>query len=138
MIEFVSIISIFLLLFIEIALTVLCVRKILAFELKINEAHVKMLESAKKALEINDEIQNSIKKINKIFKILSNKKLYQIKKLVMMTIDIIQVIILIKSFDFSKGAKKINYKLLKNIAYARIIQQIFKKFLDFAQNLCAI
>lgn len=138
MLEFFTTLSIILLIFVEIAVTVFLCKKMQAFEAKIDEIHLKMLEGAKKVLEINEEIQKTIKKVNKIIKIISNKKLHQIKRLVMMIIDIIQVIMLIKSFNLAKGAKKINFKLLKNVAYAKIAQQVIKKFLDFAHNLCAI
>lgn len=138
MLEFISTLSIFLLIFVEIALTIFCVKKLQALEIKINELHLKMLEGAKKVLEVNDEVQKIIQKVNKIIKIISNKKLHQVKRLIMMTIDVIQVIMLLKSLNLSKGVKSINFKLLKNVAYARIAQQIIRKFMDFAQNLCAI
>lgn len=138
MLEFISTLSIFLLIFVEIILTVFCVKKLQFFEAKVDEIHLKMLEGAKKVLEVNDEIQKIIIKTNKIIKIILNKKLHQIKRMIMMIIDIIQVIMLIKSFNLAKGARKINFKLLKNLAYARVIQQVLRKFLDFAQNLCAI
>ncbi|MBR5304516.1 MAG: hypothetical protein IKU37_06790 [Candidatus Gastranaerophilales bacterium] len=138
MLEFISTLSIFLLIFVEIVLTIFCIKKLHFFENKVNEIHVKMLERAQKLIEINDEIQKNLKKINKIIKIVSNKRFYQIKRLIMMIIDVVQVIMLVKSLNFAKGAKIIDYKLLKNIAYARIVQQVIRKFLDFAQNLCAI
>ena len=138
MLEFITTLSIFLLIFVEIILTIFCVKKLQVFEAKVDEIHLKMLESSKKVLEINDEVQQTIKKLNKIIKIISNKRLHQVKRLIMITIDIVQVILLVKSLNLSKGAKTINFKLLKNIAYARVAQQILRKFLDFAQNLCAI
>lgn len=133
MLEFITTLSILLLIFIEIVLTIFCVKKLQAFEIKIDEINLKMLEGAKKVLEINDEIQKIIKKINKIIRILSNKKLHQAKRMIMMTIDVIQVIMLIKSFDLAKGKKKINFKLLKNVAYARITQQVLRKFLEIGR-----
>lgn len=127
-----------LLIFIEIIFTVFCVKKLCALEIKVNEIHVKMLDGARKILEINDEIRNIIQKTNKIIKILANKRLHQIRRIIMYTIDIVQVIILIKSLNLQKGKKALNFKILKNLAYAKIIQQIIKKILDFTQNLCAI
>jgi len=138
MLEIISTLSIILLIFVEIALTVFCVKKIQAFEEKVNEFHLKMLEKATEILKINDEIRTTLKKINKVVKIITNKKLHQIRRIVMMTIDIIQVIILLKSLNLSKGIKSIDFKVLKKVAYAKVGQQIIKKFLDFAQNLCAV
>ncbi len=127
-----------LLIFIEIIFTVFCVKKLCKFEIQVNEIHAKMLDGARKILEINDEIRNIIQKTNKIIKILANKRLHQIRRIIMYTIDIVQVIILIKSLNLQKGKKALNFKILKNLAYAKIIQQIIKKILDFTQNLCAI
>ena len=136
--DFIYTFSIILLIFVEIFTTVFCVKKLLKYETKVDETHVKMLEKAKEILEINDEIQKTIVKINKVIRILSNKKLHQIKNIIMMTLDIIQVVILIKSLNFSKGIKSINFKTLQKLAYAKIGHQVAKKVLDFAQNLCAI
>ncbi|MBQ4646446.1 MAG: hypothetical protein IJB79_03775 [Candidatus Gastranaerophilales bacterium] len=105
---------------------------------KVDQIHIKMLEGAKKAFEINDEIRKTIKKINKIVKLLANERLHQIKRIIMMIVDTIQIIILLRSLDLTKGAKKIDYNMLKKLAFAKIIQQALKKFLDFAHNLCAI
>ena len=138
MLDFVSTLSIFLLIFVEIIFTVFCVKKIQLCEKYVDEIHLKMLEKAKKILEINDEISKTLKKINKVIRILNNKKLHQIKRFVMMSIDIVQTVILIKSLNIKKGTKIINYSVLKKIAFAKVIQQIIRKILDSAQNLCAI
>lgn len=138
MLEFIVTLSIFLLIFVEIALTIFLCKKLLAFEVKIDEIHIKMFEKAKQILEINDEIKKAISKTNKIIRIISNKKLHQIRRIIMMTIDIIQAVMFFKSLDLSKGSKSINFKMLRNLAYAKVIQQVIKRFIDFAQNLCAI
>ncbi|MBQ9150314.1 hypothetical protein IJX73_05225 [bacterium] len=126
------------LIILEIVVAFFAIKGLIRLENKVNKIHITMLEKAKQILEINDEIRKVLSKINKVMRILTNKKLYQIKKIVMMSLDIIQLITLIKTFKLSKGLKSIDYNLLKKLAYARIGQQILKKALDFAQNLCAI
>ena len=69
---------------------------------------------------------------------MTNKRFHQIRRIIMMTIDIIQVVILLKSLNLSKGLKSIDIRVLKKLAYAKIGQQALKKLLDFAQNLCAV
>ena len=127
-----------LLIFFEIIFTVFCVKKLISFEIRVNEIHVAMLEKAKKFFEINDEVRKVVKKLNKFMRIITNKKFHQIRKILMMSLDIIQVIILLKSLNLSKGLKSINFETLKKVAYARIGQQLIRKFLNFAQNLCAV
>lgn len=138
MLDIISTFSICLLIIVEIILTVFCVKKICFLENCVDEIHLKMLEKAKEILELNDEINKILKKINKVIRIISNKKFHQIKRLIMMIIDIIQMIFLLKSLNLSKGLKSVDFKLLRKIAYLKVGQQIFKKVLDFAQNLCAI
>ena len=138
MLNLITTLSIFLLIIFEIIVTVFCVKRLIKTEQYIDEVHIVMLEKAKIILEINDEIQKTIKKINKIIKFISNKKLLQTKRILMMAIDIIQIILLVKSLNLSKGAKSVNYKMLKNLAYAKIGQETIRKILDFTQNLCAI
>ena len=127
-----------LLIFFEIIFTVFCVKKLISLEIKVNEIHIKTLEGGKKLLETIDETRKVIKKINKVIRILANKRLHQIKRIIMMTIDIIQVIILLKSLKTAKNLKTINFSLLKNLAIARVGQEVLKKILASFENFCAI
>ena len=138
MLKLISTLSLYLLIIFEIIFTVFCVKKLLSFEKYIDEIHVKMLEGAKRVLEINDEVQATIKKINKIIKAISNKKFHQIKRIIMTIADIVQIIVLLKTLNIKKGIKEIDFKVLRKLAVARVSSQIVKKLLDFAQNLCAI
>jgi hypothetical protein len=138
MLEYISIFSILLLIIFEIIFTLFCVKKIIQCEKRVDEIHLKMLEGAKKLLEINDEVRNALKKINKVVKILTNKRLHQVKRIFMMSLDIIQTIILFRSLNLSKGLKSVNFGNLKKLAYARIIQQIIGKIINSIHNLCAI
>lgn len=122
----------------EIITAFFIVKGLIKLENKVNEIHITMLEKAKQILEINDEIKKVLSKINKVIRILTNKRLHQIKRIIMMSLDIIQMITLIRTFKVSKGLKHIDYNLLKKLAYARVTQQVLRKILDFAQNLCAI
>lgn len=122
----------------EIIFTVFCVKKFKQAQNFVELNHIKMLECAKNILEFNDQIRKTLKKTNKIIRVLTDKRLHQTRRIIMLTLDIIQLVILIKSLDLSKGLKSINYSNLKKIALTKITQQIIKRFLDFAQNLCAI
>ena len=138
MLDIISTLSIYLLIIFEIILTIFCVKKIRIFEEKIDNIHLQMIEVATQVLKINDTIIKTLKKVNKVVRILTNKKFHQIRKIIMMTIDIIQAIILLKSLNLSKGLKSIDIRILKKLAYAKITQQVIKKLLDFVQSLCAV
>ena len=138
MLELISTLSLYLLIIFEIFFTVFCVKKILSFEKYIDEIHVKMLEGAKRVLEINDEVNKAIKKVNKIIKMISNKRFHQIKRIIMTTVDIVQIVILLKTLNIKKGIKEVDFKTLKKLALTGFSSGLIKKVLDFAQNLCAI
>lgn len=138
MLSLISTLSIFLLIIIEIIVTIICVKKLCASIDYVDCIHVKMLNNARKILEFNDELKKTLKKINKVVRILTNKRLLQTKRMIMMLMDIIQVILLFKSMNLQKGSKSIDINLLKNVAYTRIIQQILKKLLDGILNFCSI
>lgn len=138
MLSLISTLSIFSLIIIEIIVTIICVKKICASIEYIDCIHVKMLNGATKILEFNDELKKTLKKINKVVRILTNKRLLQAKRMAMMLMDIIQIILLFKSMNLQKGLKSIDVNILKNLAYARIVQQILKKLLDGILNFCSI
>ena len=126
------------LIILEIITAFFIAKGLIKLENKVNEIHITMLEKAKQILEINDEIKKVLSKINKVIRIITNKRLHQVKRIIMMSLDIIQVITLFKTLKVSKGLKTIDFDLLKKLAYARVTQQVLRKILDFAQNLCAI
>ena len=97
-----------------------------------------MLNKAREMLEINDQVQTTLKKVNKVLRILSDKRIHQIKSMVFMTMDIVQAVMLLRSLKVAKGKKKIDFPLLRKIAYARIAQEILRKLLSGLQNFCAI
>ena len=119
-------------------ITLPCVQALIKLEVKVNELNANMLNKAREILEINDEVRKVLKKVNKVFRILTNKRLHQIKQIVMMSMDIIQAIMLIRSLQMAKVSKKISFSLLRKIAYARVGQEIIKKILNSIQNFCAI
>jgi len=120
-----------LLIFFEIFFTILCVQKIILCEKKVLELNEKVVLWGKIITEFHHKLNNIITKINKIVSVFTNKKLKQIKKIIQISIDIIQLIILFKSLDFSKGIKKaFNFKNAKKILLAQITRELARKILS--------
>ena len=142
MLNFIFTLLIIFLIVFEIFATYFLVKYLVALEKKIDEFHLKLIETSQIILEINDEINKILKKINKVVKFIANKRIYQIKNIVLGVINIVQIVLLFKSLKIEKGAdkliKKLDFKVLKKVAIINISQKIIKKFLDVAQNLCAI
>jgi len=123
MLNFVCILSICL----EIILTIICVQKFIELDKKILSYNDKLIEINSTILEINAKVKKVIAKIRKIINIITNKKIIQVLRIINLSIDIIQIVILIRSLDFSKGLKSINTKNLKKIALSHISKEFFKK-----------
>ncbi|MBQ7286932.1 MAG: hypothetical protein IJW73_04140 [Candidatus Gastranaerophilales bacterium] len=119
-------------------ITLPSVQALIKLEIKVNELNATMLNKAREMLEINDQVQTTLKKVNKVLRILSDKRIHQIKSMVFMTMDIVQAVMLLRSLKVAKGKKKIDFPLLRKIAYARIAQEILRKLLSGLQNFCAI
>ena len=119
-------------------ITLPSVQALIKLEVKVNELNATMLNKAREMLEINDQVQTTLKKVNKVLRILSDKRIHQIKSMVFMTMDIVQAVMLLRSLKATKDKKKIDFPLLRKIAYARIAQEILRKLLSGLQNFCAI
>lgn len=128
MLDFVFTVTIFL----EIILTCIIVIKIQQLETKIKKLNEELTLIGKLILEINSKIKDIISKINKVVAIFKNKKLIQISKIIKISIDIIQIIILIRSFNLTKGIKSINIKTIKKLFLAQITKSLVKKIAGYA------
>ena len=125
------------LIFTEIILTYIVVKKIIELEKKVDEIHVLMLERAKNLLELIDVIKSTLKKVNKVISFITNKRFKQIRRIISLTISIIQMILLIRSFDFSKGLKSINYKNVRKIIFSQAIKELIKKTLGSLEKFAS-
>lgn len=122
MLDFIFIFTIFL----EIVLTVICSKKLIELEKKVSMVDKKLKTIYALTCEINTKIKGTIGKINKFVSIITNKKLIKIRQIIKITINVVQIIILIKSLNFSKGLKSINYKNIKRLLFAQGLRQIIK------------
>ncbi len=123
MLDFIFIVTIFL----EIILTSLAVLKLLEFEKRVRELNKELFLIKDMILEINTQLKQIIVNINKIVSIFTNKKLVQLSKIIPIIIDSIQIIILIKSLNLSKGLKSLNFETIKKIFMAQITKTMVQK-----------
>ena len=117
------------LIFFEIILTTLCVIKIINTEKKVKILHEKLILTFNMILAINKQIKTTITKINKVVSFITNKKLIKISQIIRTTIDIIQIILLVRSLNLSKGFKSINYKNIKKLLLVETSRRILRKIL---------
>ena len=125
MLDFVCIFSIFL----EVILTTVILNRVIKFEKKVEEINKKLIEAGNVIVIAVKKVTNIVSKINKIASFVTNKKIWQIKRFIILTIDIIQFIVLIRSLDFSKGLKSINYKNLKKLLFAQALRGLIRNIL---------
>ncbi len=117
------------LIFFEIILTTLCVIKIINIEKKVKILHEKLILTFNMILAINKQIKTTITKINKVVSFITNKKLIKISQIIRTTIDIIQIILLVRTLNLSKGFKSINYKNIKKLLLIETSRRILRKIL---------
>lgn len=125
MLDFVCIFSIFL----EVILTTVIINRVIKLEKKVEEINKKLIETGNVIVIAVKKVTNVVSKINKIASFVTNKKIWQIKRFIILTIDIIQFIVLIRSLDFSKGLKSINYKNLKKLLFAQALRGLIRNIL---------
>ena len=119
----------------EICLTIFIVAKIIDFEKKVNEVHRIFLVKATEFLILNDKILETVKKLNKVLKFISNKKFYQTISIIKTVFNTVQIILLIRSFDFSKGRKLLNYKNFKRLLFSEVARRFARKMILSSGNL---
>jgi len=120
---------------IEICATIFIVAKIVDFEKKVDEFHEKFLLIAKEILVINDRLKDAIGKINKVLEFITNKRLYQTIDILKTAFNTVQIILLIRSFDFSKNKKLLNYKNIKDLVLSEFARRITRKIILASANL---
>lgn len=117
------------LIFIEITLTTLCVVKLIEFEKKCIQINEKLILTGDIILAANEKIKAAITKINKVVSFITNKKLIKIGQILRITIDVIQIILLIRSLNLSKGFKSINYENIRKLLFVETSRRILRKIL---------
>ena len=132
MLDFVCILTIFL----EIFVVGLCCTKLIELQKRIDIINEKLAIKGEKIIEACKNIRNAIKKINKVVNVITNKRFWRIKKIIFMVVDTIQLIMFLKTLDFSKGIKSINYKTIKKLLLAQVSKEIIRKILTFGTS-CA-
>jgi len=131
MLEFLFIILIFL----EIAFTYWAIIKMLEINKKIIEINTIVLENGKLFNDMHKKIQTILKRVNFFMSIVTNKRLWQIKRAVSITINVIQLLIILKSFSFKKGVK-FNLKNLRKLLFTNLSAEVLKRLFNRLALIC--
>lgn len=120
-----------LLIILEVILSTIIVLKLIELEKRVVLINEKLTASSKIIFVVNDKIKKTITTINKFVSIVTNKKFIQISKIIRITLNIIEIIILLRSLDLSKGLKSINYKNIKKLVFAQIVRKMLRKAFNY-------
>ena len=123
------------LIFLEIALLYGAINWIIKLDKKIIELNEIVIAKGKIINDMYKKIQNIIKKINFVVSILTNKKLLLAKKIISTTISIVELFIILKSFNFNKGVR-FNLKNLKKLLFTGLSKQLIKKIIQNMAFVC--
>lgn len=109
----------------EIALTSFLVLKLIEAQNRVEALNEKVIKAGQNIFEKINESISVIKKINKVVSIFSNKKFTKTMSVLRITFIVIQTLIFIRSFNFSKGILT-NMKKMKKLVYVQIAKEILK------------
>ena len=112
----------------EIVLTYITVVKLLEIEKKVVVYNEKLVYYGNIITSAHIKITDTIHKINSVVSVFTNKRFIQIKNIISVTIDIIQLVLLVKSLNFSKGVTY-NLRNIKKILFTQITREILKKLI---------
>lgn len=126
MLNFVFIIAIIF----EILITSFFVTKLIEAQKVVEGYTEKLIFDGKIILELNRSFNKNIKKINKVIAIFSNKNIALAIKIIRMSITIIQVILFIRTVNFSKGFLS-NIKTIKKLLYAQVTKELIKNICKY-------
>jgi len=123
------------LIFLEIFVLYFSVTKIMQFNKKLIQLNEIVVEKGKIINDMHKKIQDIIKKINFVVSVLTNKKLILAKRIISTTISIIELLIILKSFNFKKGAMA-NLKNIRKLLLTGLSRQLFKKIFSIVSFVC--
>ena len=123
-----------LLIILEVILSTIIVNKLIVFEKQVVALNNKLIASTKMILIINNKIKKTITTLNKFVSVITNKKLIQVQKIIRITINIIEIVVLLRSLNLSKGIKSINYKNIKKLLLAQVIRKMIRKSINYLAN----
>lgn len=123
-----------LLIILEVILSTIIVNKLIVFEKQVVTLNNKLIASSKMILIINNKIKKTITTLNKFVSVITNKKFIQVQKIIRITINIIEIVVLLRSLNLSKGIKSINYKNIKKLLLAQVIRKMIRKSINYLAN----
>ena len=123
-----------LLIILEVILSTIIVNKLIVFEKQVVALNNKLIASSKMILIINNKIKKTITTLNKFVSVITNKKFIQVQKIIRITINIIEIVVLLRSLNLYKGIKSINYKNIKKLLLAQVIRKMIRKSINYLAN----
>ena len=123
-----------LLIILEVILSTIIVNKLIVLEKQVVALNNKLIASSKMILIINNKIKKTITTLNKFASVITNKKFIQVQKIIRITINIIEIVVLLRSLNLSKGIKSINYKNIKKLLLAQVIRKMIRKSINYLAN----
>ncbi len=126
---------IIILIFFEIALCYFAITKIPELNRKIIKLNEIVIEKGKIIDDIHKKIQTITKRVNFFVSIITNKKLWRIKKIISSIISVVELLIILRSFNFKKGVK-FNLKNVKKLLFTGLSKQVIKKLINYLSFAC--
>ena len=123
--------SLIIVIFVEIVLTVFAVLKLEKARKTIKNLNEQLKIFAQTILVSFVKVKNIMTKTNKLVAFVTNKKLVRIHSVLKILATFLQILIFIKTLDFSKGMKNLNFKNLKKILLSELAKNLTFKVINY-------
>ncbi len=123
--------SLIIVIFVEIVLTVFAVLKLEKARKTIKNLNEQLKIFAQTVLVSFVKVKNIMTKTNKLVAFVTNKKLVRIHSVLKILATFLQILIFIKTLDFSKGMKNLNFKNLKKIFLSELAKNLTFKAINY-------
>lgn len=123
--------SLIILIIFEIALTSFAVIKLNRSIEKVEAINKKLSFAANSTLVICNKVKEYVFKVNKFVSIITSKKIQRIHTVIKYALNIAEIVILIRTMDFSKGIKSLNYKNIKKLLLANVSKKLIFRIMNF-------
>ncbi len=123
--------SLIILIIFEIVLTIFVVLKLQKARNSVKELNEQLKILGEAVLISFVKVKNIVIKTNRVVAFVTNEKFVRVHSIIKIFITSLQIFIFIKTLDFSKGIKNLNFKNIKKILFSQIAKKLALKAVNY-------
>ncbi len=123
--------SLIILIIVEVVLTIFVVLKLEKARNSIKKLNEQLNIFKETVLISFAKVKNIVTKTNKVVAFVTNEKIIKIHSVLKFLATALQIFIFVKTFDFSKGMKNLNFKNIKKILFSELAKKFAFKVINY-------